>query len=219
MSEGRADSERARELADELRAIVEALSVTELEAPALARASKLARALRRQLSGTRQPRWYDTDAGERSRAEASQRAYLDQSPVRGQLNPLAPPLSIESVEEADGSRSLRGRARLGMAYEGPPYAVHGGWVAALFDELLGATQRLTRVPGLTASLRVKYRHPTPLEETLEFRGWIQREQKHFVIARATCHAGDTLTAEAEAMFLRVNFDALQKQMRKRREST
>jgi len=37
-----------------------------------------------------------------------------------------------------------------------------------------------------------------------------------VVARATCHAGETLTAEAEALFLKVDFREIDERMRSRR---
>jgi hypothetical protein len=40
----------------------------------------------------------------------------------------------------------------GSAYEGPPGCVHGGYVAAAFDEMLGFVQSLGGNPGMTARL-------------------------------------------------------------------
>ncbi len=104
-----------------------------------------------------------------------------------------------------------------MAYEGPPHGVHGGWVAALFDEVLGSVQGLANQPGVTAILRVRYRHLTPVEEELRFEGWIETLRSQRLVARATCHAGDTLTADAEGVFVRVDFNQVEERMRARRE--
>ena len=38
-----------------------------------------------------------------------------------------------------------------------------------------------------------------------------------VEARATCHAGETLTADARAWFVRIDFDEAEARMRARRE--
>jgi len=208
---------RARLLADELRGIVESLSSSEIDTESLEEAVVLARELARRVRGPRRPRWYETDADATSLSPASRRAYLDQSPIRGDLNPLAPPLSLEIGERADGSAVVRGRARLGLAYEGPPHCVHGGWVAALFDDLLGAAQSLADSPGVTASLTVRYRSVTPIEEPLELEAWIHEDRGQRVVARATCRAGGTLTAEAKALFVRVDFNEIQERMGSRRK--
>jgi acyl-coenzyme A thioesterase PaaI-like protein len=91
--------------------------------------------------------------------------------------------------------------------------VHGGWVAALFDDVLGAAQWLVESRGVTARLTVQYRQVTPCEEELRFEAWIEERRGRRVRARATCHAGATLTAEAEALFLAVDFRRIDEHMR------
>jgi acyl-coenzyme A thioesterase PaaI-like protein len=206
----------AAALADELRGVTEALATHALEPAALARAEALVREARGLLSGPRRARWYDAGGHVLEITEETARAYLDQSPIRGRLNPVAPPLSIELGARPDGTPLVVGHARLSMSYEGPPHGVHGGWVAALFDDVLGAAQWLIQSRGVTARLTVQYRHVTPVEEDLRFEAWIERREGRRVVARATCHAGDTLTAEAEALFLTVDFRQIQRKMQTRR---
>jgi acyl-coenzyme A thioesterase PaaI-like protein len=123
---------------------------------------------------------------------------------------------MEVVEGDDGRQVIVSRVRLGLAYEGPPHGVHGGYVAGMFDDVLGATQRLIAQPGVTATLEVKYRHITPIEEDLVLRAWVVEDRGRRVVSRATCHAGDTLTAEAEALFIRVDFVEVKDRMAARR---
>ncbi|MFP8878732.1 MAG: hotdog fold domain-containing protein [Myxococcota bacterium] len=205
----------AQKLADELRAISLALAANELDAAGLRQATELAQQIRVRLDRPRRGRWYDGDAGAATWRSESRQAYFDQSPVRGQLNPIAPPLLTERAERPDGTPIMRGWARLGLAYEGPPRGVHGGWVAALFDDLLGATQGLADRPGVTGILEVKYRAITPLDRDLRFEGWISEDRGRRIIARGSCHAGATLTADAKAMFVRVDFNEIERQMRER----
>jgi acyl-coenzyme A thioesterase PaaI-like protein len=215
--EGAADwRTAAAALTDELRRLAEVLSTNALEAAALARAEALVREARGLLSGPRRARWYDAGGHVLEITEETARAYLDQSPIRGRLNPVAPPIAIEFGARPDGTPVVRGHARLSMSYEGPPHGVHGGWVAALFDDLLGAAQWLTRSRGVTARLTVHYRHVTPVEEDLRFEAWIERSAGRRVIAYATCPAGDTLTAVAEALFLTVDFRQIQRKMQSRK---
>ena len=207
---------RASELAHKLREVAEALSVAELREEDIVEADQLATTLRELVTGPPRRRWYDAGPDPRARREA-RRAYLDQSPIRGRLNPVAPPLELETVTRADGTKAVRGSVSMGVRYEGPPHGVHGGWVAALFDEVCGAAQGLAGTRGVTGVLKVRYRQITPLEETLRFEGWVAEQRGRRLVAKATCHAGDTLTAQAQALFVNVDFQDVQQEMLGRRD--
>jgi acyl-coenzyme A thioesterase PaaI-like protein len=134
-------------------------------------------------------------------------AFFDQSPIIGLSNPLAPPISVRK----SGERQAEGRARFGAAYEGPPGCVHGGWVAAAFDEVLGFAQSLTGSPGFTGTLTVRYRKPTPLHTELRFDAWVVRVEGRKIFTEGRVWAGELMTAEAEAIFIsadRLRFAAL-----------
>jgi acyl-coenzyme A thioesterase PaaI-like protein len=208
----------AAEVADEVRAVIAELSTRDVDEVRLAEALALARQLRDRLDGPRRPRWYEAGplaAGE-LRSELLLDSYQTQSPFRGSINALAPPLTVETGARDDGTPVVRATALLGDAYEGPPHGVHGGFVAALFDDLLGAAQALVDQPGVTGRLTVHFRHLTPIHEQLRFEGWIDEQVGRRIIAKATCHAGDTLCAEAEGLFLQVDFEALQEKMQARK---
>ncbi len=215
MSRDEAARRSARALAVELRGIIEALAVNEFDVDAVEHATELAARIRACLAGPPRPRWYEADAGDVG--AASRVAYLEQSPVRGRLNPIAPPIALETGTRGDGTPAVQGRVRLGKAYEGPPHGVHGGWVAALFDEVLGSAQNLADAQGVTGLLKIRYRHVTPVDEELRFEAWVESRRERRMIARATCHAGDTLTADAEGLFVKVDFDEVQRRMKERRE--
>ena len=208
-------NEAAATLADELRAIGAALTLQEPTAEGLAAALPLARELRGHLEGPTRQRWYDHDPVSPVRSQGARASYGDQSPIRGRRNPVAPPLVLERVEGPDGPRML-GEVTFSRVYEGPPHGVHGGFVAALFDEILGAAQGLVPPPGVTALLAIRYRNVTPIEEPLRFEAWIADDRERRIEARATCHAGDTLTADARGTFVRVDFEAVQQRMAGRR---
>jgi acyl-coenzyme A thioesterase PaaI-like protein len=205
----------AAAVADDLRTIVANLSDRDIPDGDLEAAAELARSLSERVDGPRRTRWYEGDAGVFT--DASRFAYFDQSPVRGHLNPIAPPMNIEVVERPDGRPGVEGRARLGRAYEGPPLGVHGGWVAALLDELLGALHGLTEIRCVTATLKIRYRDITPIDEDLRLEGWIDQDRGRIIIARGTCRAGDTLTADAEGVFVQVDFEEIEERMKERRE--
>jgi len=124
-------------------------------------------------------------------------AFFDQSPLIGLANPLAPPIRIEQT----GEHSALGTAVFGAAYEGPPGCVHGGFVAAAFDEVLGYVQSLSGAPGFTGTLTVQYRSPTPLHAELAFRCRLDRQEGRKIFASGRVFAGERLCAEASAIFI------------------
>jgi acyl-coenzyme A thioesterase PaaI-like protein len=124
---------------------------------------------------------------------------FDHSPLMGLSNPLAPPMRLEVLAD-----SVVGTAVLGAAYEGPPGCVHGGFVAAMFDELLGLTQTLSGKPGMTGRLTVSYRAPTPLHTELRFTGTVRSVSGRKIVCQGTIHAGDQLCAEAEGLFIHID---------------
>lgn len=122
--------------------------------------------------------------------------FFDHSPIIGLANPLSPPLEFEYSADR-----VIGRVTFGAAYEGPPGCVHGGYVAAVFDELLGSAQSLSGDQGMTAHLGVDYRRPTPLGVELVLEGWLERREGRKIYTRGSIHAGGELTAEAEGLFI------------------
>jgi acyl-coenzyme A thioesterase PaaI-like protein len=98
---------------------------------------------------------------------------------------------------------VHGRVVFGSAYEGPPGCLHGGYVAAAFDEVLGFAQSLTGNPGMTGRLVVHYRSPTPLHTELAFEAWVERVDGRKILTGSTLHAGERLCAEAEGLFISI----------------
>jgi acyl-coenzyme A thioesterase PaaI-like protein len=123
--------------------------------------------------------------------------FFPYSPVVGPLNAIAPPLSLEF----DGER-MHGTAELDAPYVGPPGMVHGGIIALIFDELLGATNVCHGQGAFTGTLNVRYERPTPLRAPLVLEGWLDRVEGRKVITSGTIsHAGE-VTARAEGIFIR-----------------
>lgn len=128
-------------------------------------------------------------------------AFFDHSPMIGRANPLAPPIILRQVDD-----HMEGVVTFGPAYEGPPGCVHGGYLAAAFDEVLGATQSLSGTPGMTARLIVNYRNPTPLGAELRFVGELDRVEGRKIFTTGCVMAGRTVTAEAEGLFVSFDFE-------------
>lgn len=137
-------------------------------------------------------------------------AFFDRSPVIGRANPLAPPVVMEPTGD-----SVIGRVRFGSAYEGPPGCVHGGYLAAAFDEVLGMVQSMTGNPGMTGTLTVRYRRPTPLHADLVFEGRLDRVEGRKIFTQGSVTVNGEVSAEAEALFISVDFQKIAELYRQR----
>lgn len=140
--------------------------------------------------------------------------FFDHSPIIGLANPLSPPMEMDYA----GDR-VRARVTFGAAYEGPPGCVHGGYVAAVFDELLGSAQSLSGDQGMTAHLGIDYRKPTPLGVELVLEGWLERRDGRKIFTRGSMHAEGILTAEAQGLFIAFDREKFQALLAARNEST
>ena len=84
--------------------------------------------------------------------------------------------------------------------------MHGGYVAAAFDEVLGFANALSGNPGMTGTLTVRYRRPTPLHTELRFEAHYDRSEGRKIFTSGQLFAGETLCAEAEGLFISVDFE-------------
>jgi len=130
--------------------------------------------------------------------------YLPTSPIAGTLNPIAPPVRLQAVDGEDGGTpEIRGTAWFDYPYEGPPNCVHGGVIAATFDEILGAANIIAGSPGMTGTLSVRYRKPTPLRADLRLEARFLDRSGRKIRTWAGMYHGDVLTAEADGLFIEV----------------
>lgn len=196
--------EDALSAADELRQAVHELArkTTEIDLSKeqLRRAAEHVRIAASELTGESSPRW--GEATTRSDSQKS-RTYRHRSLFQGELHPFSPTLRWGDYIGPDGELGCQFETILSSLYEGPPTAVHGGYIAGLYDELLGATQSLSGgTAGHTAKLTIRYRSFTPTNKNLIFKGWITKSAGRRISVRATCHDHERLCSEAEALFLR-----------------
>ena len=192
------ESKRAalHRLADAIRHTIDLLMETDAADEDLAAAAEAAEQFnaRLEVSPRGRPLWGFAEAS----TSGDPVGFYDNSPISGPANPIAPPLTM-MVKGGE----VEGWAEFGIAYEGPPGHVHGGWVAAAFDEVLGMVQSGTGNPGMTGTLIVRYRRPTPLLKRVTFRGRVDRIEGRKIFTTATLSDGETLCAEAEGIFISV----------------
>jgi len=200
-----------RRLADAMRLVIERLVPSNAPVDELRTAAD---ALERYAEALRaHPRLRDVRGYAESANAGDVGAFFDQSPLIGLANPLAPPIVIGS----SGERSARASVTFGSAYEGPPGCVHGGFVAAAFDEVLGFVQSLSGAGGMTGTLTIRYRKPTPLHTELFFDAEIERIEGRKIFATGRVFAGDVMTAEAEGVFISMREGRMQELLEERLE--
>lgn len=190
-----------RRLADATRLIIEHLMSTGAPEGALSAAADALTSIAADLDEFPHGSIYEGFAEAANSGQSPQAGFYDHSPLIGKANPLASPIEIA----IEGDKVI-GTATFGTAYEGPPGCVHGGFVAASFDEILGAAQSMSGLPAMTGTLTIRYRKPTPLHRELRFEGELVKVEGRKVFAAGRVYAGDTLTAEAEGIFVTINFD-------------
>jgi hypothetical protein len=125
-----------------------------------------------------------------------QGALLERSGISGRANPLAPPMQWHP----DGD-VLRGWATYSPAYEGPIGNVHGGFVAAAFDDLMGMAQMASGSAGYTGTLTVKMLRPTPLNKRIDYEAGVERVDGRKIYVWAKSRDAATLLAEAQILFI------------------
>jgi acyl-coenzyme A thioesterase PaaI-like protein len=197
---GPADGDPRRRLAEALRPLITMTVASELEDDAITEAAEAVEAVAQRLAehaGPKRPR----QQPDTSRAAQE---FFPTSPIMGMVNPIAPPVLLRVVDGAEGGyREIRAEAYFDYAYEGPPTCVHGGVIAETFDEMLGAANMVAGNPGMTGTLKVRYRKPTPLRTDLRIEARCVGRDGRKISTWAGIYHGDVLTAEADGLFIEV----------------
>ncbi|MFT4520648.1 MAG: acyl-coenzyme A thioesterase PaaI-like protein [Halioglobus sp.] len=118
------------------------------------------------------------------------------SPISGKRNPLAPPLMLRK-EDGD----IHGEAIFSPTYAGPPNSVHGGIIAAVFDEILAMANVISGNAGFTGTLTIRYHKTTPLNTPIELWGTNVRQDGRKQISRGEMRVDGVVTASAEGLFI------------------
>ena len=198
------------EVADQVRSLIADLNQRDSTDQALVEAAKFVAQAREVLDGPVRLRWYEVDVdADDETAVKLQKEYREHSLFRGDRNPLAPPITMSEESRTDGSTLIVGTLCLGSEREGPPRTVHGGMVAAVFDDVLSGVLATAGASGsVTGKLTVRYRKPTPTNTDLRFEAWVEHHQGRRLTARAQCVANGEVTAEAEALFISLDMRSL-----------
>jgi acyl-coenzyme A thioesterase PaaI-like protein len=97
---------------------------------------------------------------------------------------------------------LHAKVWFGPHTEGPPESVHGGAIAAVLDEAMGAVCWMNGHPVVGARITINYRHLTPLGFAGHVESWIERiEGRKIFIRSRLSDAASKVHAEGEALFI------------------
>ena len=185
-------------LASATRALNEKLVSTDIDPELAAALTEKIEGLAAELSQAQQV------TGLVDMAERGQRGTIDDVmgelvSVGGRSHPCSPELRWQ-----EASNRITGTVKFSQAFEGPPGHVHGGWVAGVLDHLMGMTHVRTGHPGMTGGLSVRYLKPTPLNQRIGVSDQETELDARRTEVKAEMRFGETTTAQAEAIFVRVD---------------
>ena len=185
-------------LASATRALNEKLVSTDIDPELAAALTEKIESLTSRLSRAQQV------TGLIDMAKRGQRGTIDDVmgelvSVGGRSHPCSPELRWQ-----EASNRITGAVKFSQAFEGPPGHVHGGWVAGVLDHLMGMTHVRTGHPGMTGGLSVRYLKPTPLNQRIEVSAQATELDDKRTEVKAEMRFGETTTAKAEAIFVRVD---------------
>jgi len=104
----------------------------------------------------------------------------------------------------DSDNSFVARVWFGPSTEGPTGHVHGGCMAALLDEAMGASAWIAGHTVVAAKLTVKYRAMLPLGTVTTIEAWISSVKEKKVMTRGKIYDGTgTLYSESEGLFINI----------------
>ena len=101
--------------------------------------------------------------------------------------------------QTDGA--LVGKLWFGPGAEGPPKHAHGGAIAAVFDEIMGAAAWIAGYPILAASISVEFKKPVPLGMEVFYDAIVKKVEGRRVHVEGTIYSDDSnLFASGNGMF-------------------
>lgn len=137
-----------------------------------------------------------SDKGGRDR---NRHTHLPQCFGCGGENPHAVGIELDAVEGA-----AEGRVHFGPEHQGAAGLVHGGLLATLIDETMGAVVYGGRVTRVTAEMTLRYRRPTPIDTDLVCRahlGEVSGRRFTLLATITTADADDEVLVEGEAVYV------------------
>jgi len=117
--------------------------------------------------------------------------------VCGPLNDRGLRLQFETMEDG----SVQTTFDCDQVFEGYRGRLHGGVISALLDGVMTHCIFAHGHTGVTAELKVRYRHPVVVEETAIIRGWIRDPMPPLYIMAGELVQNGQVKATAIAKFM------------------
>ena len=149
-----------------------------------------------QFDGPYSAATLDGNTGEYNSQANSPAELMPYSPIIGDLNPISPQLEFSYV-----NKKVHGRGTFPATFTGPPNTVHGGMIAAAFDELLTAVVLANGPSAFTGTLSVRYLNPIAVGKEVELSAECAEIQKRKIFCHAEIRQHGLLCASAEAVFI------------------
>jgi len=122
---------------------------------------------------------------------------FEHHPFLGPSNPMAPPVRIER-----GADQVTASLRFDLRHEGMPGYAHGGWIAAIFDQVLAvAAAALAGRPAMTGTMTIRFVAPTPIDVPLSYVATAEITGARTVRVRAELLHGTVVTARSEGIMV------------------
>lgn len=122
--------------------------------------------------------------------------FYELSPITGMSNAAGMPIHVWTE-----NGRVHAEATPDWTYEGQLGHLHGGVIALLFDEVLGAALHLVGGGGFTAYLKTDYLAPTPLNKTLRLKAEIARVEGRKRYITGELWVDDLKTAVCEGLYI------------------
>jgi len=109
----------------------------------------------------------------------------------------------------EASGRTRGEIVFDAAKQGPPGCAHGGAIATVLDEAMGAAAWFNGHSALAVNLNINLKYGVPLETPLEVSGWIEKIDGRKVFGAAELYLPDgRVAASSTGLFIRVEFTGM-----------
>lgn len=139
----------------------------------------------------------------------------DNIPISGSTFVLSEPpqgFGVKFMRQVDGK--IIGTVSVDGAKEGPPKHVHGGALASLIDEAMGASCWTQGYKVLAANLNINYRLPVPLHIEITITAEVDQVKGRKVFTKGAIILPDGRVATdgtglfivAPDLFIKANFD-------------
>lgn len=118
--------------------------------------------------------------------------------VCGKENPHG--LHLEFSLSADGA--LHSSVIFSKEHQGFKGIVHGGMMAAVLDDIMVNLLWHSRLPAVTAELKLRLKRPAKVGEKILLSGWVEKKEEKIIYTKATAknEAGEILATASAACF-------------------